>query len=201
MNDANPFLRFNTTARAFLARAEEQLARFDREQSAEAFFYAALNLRFGIEARLTEYLGPALRSIGKDSKSMTEYVASKLLKSLVAIDPDAGRASTLRITSEQDGDSTTMRFTPVSKRLAAIHGQLGELLHYKFFTNNEHWFIKKPLGGNPHRSLADFLPLLNEGIAELRQATSGSMLSNPRFTKLVQDVAEEATGEPGVGEG
>ncbi len=85
--------------------------------------------------------------------------------------------------------------------VAEHDGQLGELLHYKFFTNNEHWAIKKPLGGKPHRSLADFLPLLNEGIAELRQATSGSLLSNPRFTKLVQDVAEEATDEPGPGEG
>ena len=75
---------------------------------------------------------------------------------------------------------------------------MGELLHYKFFTNNEHWTFKKPLGGNPHRSLADFLPLLNEGIAELRRATSGSLLSNPRFTKLVQDVAEEVNGEPGT---
>ena len=198
MNDASPFLHFSIGARAFLSRAEEQLARFEREQSVEAFFYAALDLRFGIEARLNEYLGPALKSIGKDSKSISDYVASKLLKRLVSIDPDAGRASTLRITSEQDGHSTTMQFTPVSQRLAAIHGQLGELLHYKFFTNNEHWTFKKPLGGNPHRSLADFLPLLNEGIAELRRATSGSLLSNPRFTKLVQDVAEEVNGEPGT---
>ena len=200
MNDELPFLRFTIGARAFLSRAEEQLARFEREQSVEAYFYAALNLRFGIEARLNEYLGPALRSIGKDSKSTSEYVASKLLKRLVSIDPDAGRPSTLRITSEQDGHAAVMQFTPVSQKLAAIHGQLGELLHYKFFTNNEHWVIKKPLGGNPHRSLADFLPLLDEGIAELRQATSGSLLSNPRFTKLVQDVAEEVTGAPDTDE-
>ena len=92
-----------------------------------------------------------------------------------------------------------MQFTPVSQRLAAIHGQLGELLHYKFFINNEHWAIRKPLGGNPHRSVADFLPLLKEGIAELRQATSGSLLSNPRFTQLVQQVAEEAPDEPNSG--
>jgi len=35
-------------------------------------------------------------------------------------------------------------------------------------------------GGEPHRSLADFLLLLKEGIAELQQATSGSLLGNPR---------------------
>ncbi len=94
-----------------------------------------------------------------------------------------------------------MQFTPVSQRLAVIHGQLGELLHYKFFINNEHWAVRTPLGGNPHRSIADFLPLLKEGVAELQLATSGSLLSNPRFTELVQQVAEEAPNEPSTSGG
>ena len=89
-----------------------------------------------------------------------------------------------------------MQFTPVSQRLAAIHGQLGELLHFKFFTNNEHWLIRKPLGRNPHSSIADYVPLLREGIAELQQATSGLLLSNPRFTELVEEVAKEAPDAP-----
>jgi hypothetical protein len=196
MTDPDPFLRFGIGARAFLSRAEKHLARFESEQSVESFFYAALELRFGIEARLNEYLAPALRSIGKDSKDISEYVATKLLKRLVAIDPDAGRSSMLRITGEQDGHSMTLQFTPVSQRLAAIHGQLGGLLHFQFFNNNEHWTFRKPLRGNPHRSIADFLPLLQEGIAELRKATSGSLLSNPRFTQIVQDISDEAGDEP-----
>lgn len=192
MNQPYPFLRFNTGARAFLARSIEHLAAFERDETVEHFFYAALNLRFGIEARLNEYLAPALKSIGKDQKSIFEYVASKLLKRLLLIDPDAGRASTLRITREQSGHSTVMQFTPVSQRLAARHGQLGELLHFKFFTNNEHWLMRKPLGGDPHRSMADYLPLLKEGAAELQRATSGLLLSNPRFTEIVEEVAKEA---------
>ena len=175
----------------------EHLARFEREESVESFFYAALELRFGIEARLNEYLGPALKSIGKDSTSISEYVATKLLNSLISIDPNAGCPSTLRITGEQDGNSMVMQFTPVSRRLAAIHGQLGELLHFKFFINNENWVVRKPLGGNPHRSIADFLPLLKEGIAELQQATSGALLSNRHFTQLVQQVANEAPNSDG----
>lgn len=201
MTETYPFLRFPTGARVFLSRAGEHLARFEREEVVESFFYAALELRFGIEARLNEYLGPALKSIGQDSKSTTEYVATKLLRRLISIDPDAGRSSTLRITRDQDGHSMEMQFTPVSQRLAVIHGQLGELLHYKFFINNEHWADRKPLGGNPHRSIADFLPLLKEGIAELQLATSGSLLSNPRFTELVQQVAEEAPNEPSTSGG
>lgn len=201
MNQPHPFLRFNTGARSFLARSIEHLAVFERDESVEHIFYAALELRFGIEARLNEYLAPALKSIGKDQKNISEYVASKLLKRLISIDPDAGRGSTLRITSEQSGHSTGMQFTPVSQRLAAIHGQLGELLHFKFFTNNEHWLMRKPLGGNPHRSIADYLPLLKEGIAELQQATSGLLLSNPRFTEIVEEVAKDAPNDPSVTSG
>ena len=85
-----------------------------------------------------------------------------------------------------------MQFTPVSQRLAAIHGQLGELLHFKFFINNEHWFVRKPLGGSQHRSVADYLPTLREGVDELRKATSGSLTSNPKFTELVEEVAKDA---------
>ena len=195
MDQPYPFLRFGTGSRAFLARAVEHLTAFEESESLERFFYCALELRFSIEARLNEYLVPALNSIGKTNKSISEYVATKLLKRLMTIDPDAGRASALRITSEQDGRSTTLHFTPVSPRLAAIHGRLGELLHFKFFTNNEHWLVRKPLGGSPHCSVADYLPLLREAILELQNATSGSLTSNPRFTALVEEVAQQAQDE------
>ncbi len=42
MTDAHPFFRFHTSARAFLSRASEHLARFEREEAVESFFYAAL---------------------------------------------------------------------------------------------------------------------------------------------------------------
>jgi hypothetical protein len=201
MDHAYPFLRFNTGARSFLARSKAHLATFEETEAVEHFLYAALDLRFGIEARLNEYLGPALKLIGKDRKDISEYVATRLLKRLLTIDPDAGRASTLRITKEQSGHATVLHFTPVSARLAAIHGQLGELLHFKFFINNEHWIMRKPLGGNPHRSVPDYVGLLKEGIGELAHATSGSLLSNPRFTQLVEEVARETPDEPPVAGG
>ena len=201
MTKPNPFLHFNISSRSFLSRARQHLACFEEDESVENFFYAALQLRFGIEARLNEYLKPALKSIGKESKQISDYVATKLLKRLIAIDPDADRQSTLRITSEQDGHSVKMQFTPVSKRLASIHGQLGELLHYKFFINNEHWMIRKPFGGNPHRSLPDFLPLLKAGINELQQATSGTLLGSPQFTQLVEEIAMDASDESQTDDG
>jgi hypothetical protein len=201
MNDAYPFLQFNTSATSFLARAKTHLREFQHTEAVEHFQYAALDLRFGIEARLNEYLGPALKAIGKDPKHITEYVANKLLNRLLTIDPAAWRAGTLRITNEQSGHATVLQFTPVSKRLAAIHGQLGELLHFKFFINNERWNMRQPLGGKPHRSLADYIGLLEEGFNELEHATSGQLLQNPKFTQLVEEVAGDIGGEPPTDDG
>jgi len=73
---------------------------------------------------------------------------------------------------------------------------LGELLHFRFFTNNEHFFIRNALGGNPYRSIADYLPLLKEGIAGLQEATRGLLLANPKFTKIVEEVAKDAPDAP-----
>lgn len=191
MNELNPFFQYQAHSRAFLARAREHLAHFEMDGQVQNFLYAALELRFGIEARLNEYLAPALDAIGKIHKDETEYVASRLLTKLAKIDPTSEQPATLRATSEQTGDSFVAHYTPVSRRLASIHGQLGELLHYKFFVKNEHWGWRKPFGRNPHRSIPDFVELLNEGVAELELATSGTLLENPKFTALVEEVLSE----------
>jgi len=185
MDTSNNFLKFNTEAKAFLSRAVDHLNHYEEEGSVEFFYYAALEIRFGIEARLNEYLSQTLKSFGQDSK-ISDYSASKLLKKLTTIDPQASHKSLIQVTNEQRGQSIIWQYTPVTPRLASIHGQLGELLHYKFFTNNEHWYVRKPLGGNPQKSIADFLPLLREGIAELKQATSGTLLTNPHFSEIIK---------------
>lgn len=84
-----------------------------------------------------------------------------------------------------------MQFTPVSRELAKIHGRIGELLHFKFFINNEHWLIRASLGGSPHRSIMDYCPLLEDAVAELEQATAGTLLGHPQFTRLVEDILNE----------
>ena len=178
MSEFNPTFQFQAHSRAFLNRAREHLACFEMDGQVQNFYYAAIELRFGIEARLNEYLAPALEAIGKTSKDVPEYVATSLLKKLARIDPTSEQPATLRFTSEQTGDSSVAHYTPVSRRLAAIHGQLGGVLHYIFFVQNEHWLLRKPLRGNPHRSIPDFVLLLNEGVAELERATSGTLLGN-----------------------
>lgn len=200
MPDTSPLFRFNTSSHAFLARARAHLSAFLADKEVDRFFYAALELRFGIEARVTEYLKPALTSIGRDVKDVDDYVASRLLKRLAVINPDYEVGVTIRLTSQHSGDATVLHYTPVTRELASIHGKLGELLHYKFFLNNEHWVYRMPLGGDPHRSLPDFIPLLEKGCEELGRATAGALLGHPRFTEVVEEVLNESiehVGEEG----
>lgn len=195
MSEFNPFFQYQAHSRAFLLQAREHLARFEMDGQVQNFFYAALELRFGIEARLNEYLTPTLKTIGKEPKYVREYVATKILNRMAKIDPTFEQPTALHITSEKTGNSFVAHYTPVSRNLAAIHGQLGELLHYKFFVNNEHWILRKPLGGTSHCSIPDFVVLLNDGIAELEQATTGKLLVNPKFTALIEKILCEEAGK------
>jgi hypothetical protein len=88
-----------------------------------------------------------------------------------------------------------MQYTPVTPRLAAIHGRLGELLHYNYFWKHEHWFIKKNWKPGSVETLFDARGLLVEGIEELRHATTGTLLSHPQFKILVQELEAEANAE------
>lgn len=183
---------YHTHSRAFLGRAIASLEKFKVESDVDAFIYAALMLRFGIEARLNEYIAATLRALDKPDEKWSEYVASRLLRRLKTLNPDTEHPVSIRAISEQTGEvAFAGQYTPISNRLASIHGQLGELLHHKLFLNNEHWYFKKPLGGNPHRSLADYSSLLHEGIVELETANKGILTTAPSFTLLVQDVLAE----------
>lgn len=186
-----PFYRYQATSHAFLARAKEAVSRFDTDDDVDGLFVAAMHLRFGIEARLHEYLDSTLKSLGQDPTVVGDYVASKLLRRLVEADPRTQFNGGVRITSEQSGNSTTLGFTPVSRELAAIHGRLGGLLHYNFFRNFPDWNIRKSSPDDRLRTLLDHRKLLDLGIAELARATSGRLLSHPQFTEIVEGIIDE----------
>jgi hypothetical protein len=179
-----------------LARAKESLARFDNDGAVDDFFSAALLLRFGIEARLFEYLDATLQSMGKSGDLISDYVASKLLKLLVAADPRAAFDGAVRLTSDQTGQSTTLVFTPVSAELASIHGKLGGLLHFTFFRNNSNWYIRSTSKDGEFRTLLDYRRFLEQAVGELTYATSGRLLSHPRFTEIVADIVAENADAP-----
>lgn len=181
------FLKYNIGSRSFLERAEEHIAQFESSRSVAAFFYAALQLRFGIEARLQEYLDATLRQRGSQADRSSEPAATKLLRRLSAIAPESEYATQLRIVGEQSGSETNLRYTPVTRRLAKMHGRLGALLHFKVFARNRSvWFIDAPLEGGDGTSLVTHLEFLRNVAEELRSATGGTLLTHPAFTQLVE---------------
>ncbi|MFA6178075.1 MAG: hypothetical protein WC696_00520 [Candidatus Methylopumilus sp.] len=190
-----PFYQYSINSRAFLERARSQFDVFITEDSVDSFFNAALQLRFGIEARLTEYIHAAMRADAQEVRSIPEYTGTKLLKRLVSVDEDSLTGTIVRVTPVEGGATIELRFTPVTPRLAAIHGMLGELLHYKFFENNPQWEYKMPLTNKEKRTLKDFQALLAEGISQLEVATSGDLLNNPKFKHLVSEVIDEIERE------
>lgn len=189
------FYPFQAHSRAFLERAESHLGLFDTNGDPESLLHAAMHLRFGIEARVTDYLRVALEARGKRVEQVSEYVASKLLRILAAEDPTASRASVFRLTNEQTGGGSAMRYTPVTPELAAIHGKLGGFLHYRFFVSNQMWNFRKSPGAGKGLSLADLRELLRQGIDGLRYATSGTLLGNVHFERLVERALDDGEDE------
>lgn len=173
---------FSSTSYDFLHRAEEELGKFDNGQHG-SIFYAALNLRFGIEARLYEYIRAAYRQNNNDAE-IKEFVATKLLRKLIDIEPDWSNPCQIRFHVDGANNSGSLGFTPVTKKLAEMHGRLGEMLHYKFFENNPSWYIDIELKDG-YRNLRYYRQFLDDVRQELSYALSGSLLGHPKFTELV----------------
>lgn len=108
-SDSLPF-DYVIGARSFLARARSALAEFDAEAKPEDLLRAALELRFGIEARLFEYINASLSQLHQEPKRIKEYSATELLARLTRLDPQAGRPIAVKITSEQTGVSSAFRY-------------------------------------------------------------------------------------------
>lgn len=193
------FIRFRIDARSFLARARQRLAEFDAGRH-EALFYAALDLRYGIEARLHTYVDAALRLRGEATARQKEYTATALLARLKQMNPDAERACTLAMRLDDSTTTGVLVFTPVTPRLASMHGRLGELLHAKFFRNNPAWVISRQTEGNGLQSLPDYRRFLAEVEAELAEATRGTLTGHPVFTELINEAMDSASdGDPATG--
>lgn len=184
----HPIYKHHITAHAFLQRAQAQLDRFDAGE-VYRLFYAALELRFGIEARLYEYLRATYKNQGKSTASITEYVATRLLNKLSKADPNVESKVSLTVTDEQSGVSSRLEFTPVTRKLAQMHGRLGGLLHYTVFHKNPRWHFKPDLNGE--FTLTECRRFLGEVAEELRQATAGRLLCHPQFNEMVREVQEE----------
>jgi hypothetical protein len=192
MERRSSLIRYPAHARAFLGRARDALARFDDSEDVSALLMAALELRFGIEARLNDYLGAELQRLGRPSSPITEYSATKLLKLLVKENPLAHSPSRLRITSNHSGLVTQLDYTPVTPELAALYGQLGNILHFTFFATRKAWMVRLRSKVGRLETALDARDLIERGIQLLEEATKGTLLTSDVFGRAVKRATDAA---------
>ena len=180
---------YNIDSRSFLIRAKENLKIFDESQNPQFFFYAALEIRTGIECRLYEYILASLKQNHLELNKIKEYSASKLLKRLASINIDALQNCKMLFSIEGNNVSSLLEYTPVTQRLASYHGMLGELLHYKFFKNNTNWYYKIMLYDKYHdKSISDYRVFLQTVLNEFEECTRGTLLSPPYFYETIEEL-------------
>lgn len=114
---------YSSSARAYLARARKKLSLGTKE----ALFYAAFEIRCGVEARLQEYLEPH-EHIPESRR--TDWRVGKLHRTANEAFQLGDQVSRLDIVFETRSDHPfTFYYTPVTSRLKAIVERLGNYLH------------------------------------------------------------------------
>lgn len=148
---------YTVSSRSYLARAQQRL----ESGASHDLFYAALELRCGVEARLQEYLEPhEFIPLGK----RTDWRVGNLHRTMDKHFRLGDQVARVRIVA-QERLLATLYYVPVSNRLKEIAHRLGDYLH----------------AGKKHHAVHDpywpaFRALLEEGEDLLRQATSGTLL-------------------------
>jgi hypothetical protein len=178
---------------AFLDRARTAIEQFKAAHDVQQLLISALMLRLGIEARLFEYIEAELPSEGRREHLMriSEYQATKLLARLTRLNPNAKDPTLLVFRPTDGGEAFGMRYTPVTESLAKIHGRSGELLHFNYFRKNPYWYIADRVEAPGLPTVLHAQDLVEQGIRELGEATSGDLLNHPVFKRAVEEVIEE----------
>lgn len=194
----NGVFQWMATGKSFLKRARVALRAFDEQDDVQQLFVAALMLRFGIEARLFEYIRAELPADTReaDLKRISEVAATKLLARLVGLNPRAASETTHVFHPSHGGPTFGLRYTPVTPRLAAIHGRLGGLLHANYFAKNREWYVDERPTTTGTVTILTSRDLIAQGIEELAHATSGTLLNNPSFARTVSALRDEIQDDP-----
>jgi hypothetical protein len=172
---------YQTTGGECLKRGRSLITRFDDGEPA-CLFYAALELRLGIESRLLYYIESALRVAELPKEKIKGYSPSKLMPELAKIDPEAMEPATWIIASNKNGDSLALEYTPITPLLARYHGMLGELLHSTFIRKNPQWYLKRRSASpNQKQTMYDYRDFLLEVADELEKACRGALSTPPKI--------------------
>ena len=154
MPDAN----YKCGSRDYLARARMLLD----ENSQQALFYAAFELRCGIEARLQEYLEVQEHL---SEKRREGWRIAELSKNLKRAFDDGDKIIEFGISDAKSGERITLYYTPVRASLKKNGQQLGNYLHpmKKFKVTGDVWW-------------KHFRELLESTYQGLKLATTGILL-------------------------
>jgi hypothetical protein len=188
----DPYYDYGRDSWSFVERAQKQLQLFDAG-NLESLFYAALELRMGIEARLLEILRALLRDNNKPAGKIEEYNPKILLDKISKLDQNALHAVTIGVGIPGSQSRTVLQFIPVTPELASDYGKVGNLLHCTFFEANQDWYAKQRLWAEYNtRSLLDYRDMLGDIAKRLEDASSGGLLAPPSFLKFFDQLNEPA---------
>ncbi len=183
------YYNYNIDSYSYFLRAKEGLDKFDIDHNPQNLYYASLELRLGIECRLYEYLRSSMRQHHIPENKIKEYSASKLLAKLSNIDLNTQNNWKFLFSIEGSKSASLFEYTPVTKELASFHGKLGEMLHFKFFNNNPHWYFKMKLSKKySEKSLSDYRDFLEIVLKKYEECTRGSLLNPPNFYNAINEL-------------
>lgn len=135
------------------------------EGTDEALFYAALELRCGVEARLKEYI-ETIEHIPKSQKK--EWAVAKLGRSLESAYRTGDKIMIFTICLPSEQVEIELLYTPVTKRLQEIANRVGDYLHV----------VRKELVCDP-KWWSDLRSLLKEAYPLLKLANAGQLVGLP----------------------
>lgn len=157
---------YGTHPSNYLERAKTALSKGE----GEFYFYAALEIRTGIEARMKDYLKTATH-ISKAKKKGWEI--AKLGKGIEEAFMSGDKIIQFQVL-EKDSEKLKAEFyyTPVSKQAQKIAKKLGDYLHsnHRHQKMNEQWW-------------KSFRDLLEEGVLELSRSVAGNLMGAPLFNR------------------
>lgn len=160
-------MAYGVNSESYIVRARKRLD----EGTLEGLFYAAFELRCGVEARLHEYLEAYKRSIrGQKGKWRIPELVGDLEKAIEAGEfPSGDRIVRLDVSANEERDiRATFYYTPVTSKLCAMAGKSGNLMHHpQMFRENENvWWDETRT-------------FLEEMYLELKKACRGNLMGLP----------------------
>ena len=155
-------MEYSLHSRDYLKRARKRL----NENTQESLFYAAFELRCGIQSRLTQY-EDAMLGITKSKSAGWEI--PKLAKNVERIYRTGDKMIRVDFQDEEGTNvGRSMFYTPVNSNLRRMAGKLGNLLHCpkEFRESDDAWWV-------------EIRAFLEDVFIELEKANKGNVLCIP----------------------